>query len=657
MSAGPIRLSPEARTALCPATAARITGGFWATRRRINAEVSVPQGWDRLAEATVVSRPRAAACEGPGDGRAADGPLRGAEDHLWLEAACWQLAEDGGGTALEELAGRVERLVAAARTEEDRRGPSGRIRTEDRRWPTPVPECGPLLPETELYGAVPLLRAAVAHRRATGESTLLDVAQRYADRIGAVFDAGGDMEPVCGPPGIGTALVELYRETGERRHLELAEYLLDRREKDGLDARWLEDRPGAAGASSRRDRVPVREASEVTGHAVDRLRLLTGVADLAAETGDLGLREALVRLWEDMAATKTHVTGGVAARHGGESFGEAYELPPDRAHAETCAAVASIGFSWRMALLTGDARYSDLIERTLFNAFAAGGSLDGERWSAENPLQARGHSGGGPDGAPDGREPRRAPWARGACCPPRAVRLLASLPYYMASGDAEGLQLHQYASGSYTAGGGAVRVGTAYPWEGRIAVVVDKAPEDADWTLSLRIPHWAREYEVTVGGEPLAVRARDGWLRLRRRWRPGEVVVLSLPLSPRRTRAAARIDAVRGCAAIERGPLVYCLEEADQPDGVRLDDLALHPGAPLSAEHRPGLLGGVTVIATRGVRRAVPPRTWWPYTADCGDGKGAPEVPTDPVPVHLTAIPYYAWANRGDGPMRVWIPG
>ncbi|MEU8825595.1 beta-L-arabinofuranosidase domain-containing protein [Streptomyces sp. NPDC048636] len=641
MSAGPIRLSPEAHTALRPATAARITGGFWATRRRINAEVSVPQGWERLAEAAEVDRPR------------------GGEEHLWLEAASWQLAEGGGGgeggrgTAFEELAERVARLVAAARAEEDHRETSGPARPMNRGWPAPVPEDEPSAPGTELTGAVPLLQAAVAHRRATGESALLDMAQRQADRIGALFDAGADMDPVCGPPGIGTALVELYRETGERRHLELAEYLLDRREKDGLDGDPPAERPGRPGAAPSPtpggDRMPVREASEVTGHPVDRLRLLTGVADLAAETGDRGLREALVRLWEDIT-TKTHVTGGVAARDAGESFGDAYELPPDRAYAETCAAVASIGFGWRMALLTGDARYSDLIERTLFNAFAAGISLDGEHWFTVNPLQVRGRPGGTPDG-----RPWRAPWSRGACCPPRAVRLLASLPHYMASGDADGLQLHQYASGSYAAGGGAVRVGTAYPYEGRIAVVVDEAPEDTEWTLSLRIPHWAREYEVTVGGEPQAVRAWDGWLRLRRRWHPGEVVVLTLPLSARRTRPDARIDAVRGCVAIERGPLVYCLEEPDQPDGVRLDDLALHPGAPLTAEHRPRLLGGVTTITTRGVRRAVPSRAWWPYT-DGADPEGGPEEPADPVPVRMTAIPYYAWAHRGDGPMRVWIP-
>ncbi|MCP9211872.1 glycoside hydrolase family 127 protein [Streptomyces sp. NEAU-Y11] len=636
MSAGPIRLSPEARTALRPATAARITGGFWATRRRINAEVSVPQGWEGLAAA------------------AAEQPSPDAEEHLWLEAASWQLAEGGAGTAFQELAERVGRLVGAARAEEERREPSAPVRPVERRWPASVSERAPAVPETELRDAVPLLQAAVAHRRATGESTLLDVAQRSADRIGALFDAGADMEPVCGPPGIGAALVELYRETGERRHLELAEYLLDRRERDGLDTGAREDGPDGPGTdpegARRRDPLPVREASQVTGHAVDRLRLLTGVADLAAETGDRGLREALVRLWEDMAATKTHVTGGVAARDAGESFGDAYELPPDRAYAEICAAVAAIGFGWRMALLTGDAHYSDLIERTLFNAFAAGVSLDGTRWSGVNPLQVRGHD----EGAPAGR-PGRTPWSGAGCCPPRAVRLLASLPHYMVSGDADGLQLHQYASGSYAAGGGAVRVGTAYPWEGRIAVVVDEVPEDTDWTLSLRIPPWAREYEVTVGGTPRTERARDGWLRLRRRWRPGEVVVLSLPLSPRRTRPDARIDAVRGCVAIERGPLVYCLEGADLPEGIRLDDLALHPGAPLDEEHRPGLLGGVTVITTRGLRRAVRSRVWWPYT-DGGDGAEGAEVPTDPVPVHLTGIPYYAWANRADGPMRVWIP-
>ncbi|MFD8339679.1 glycoside hydrolase family 127 protein [Streptomyces solisilvae] len=663
MSAGPIRLSEAAHTALRPATAARITGGFWAARRRVNAEVSVAQGPDRLERAGNLANLRAAAgAEAARSGFRGDFPFQDSDVHKWLEAASWQLADGGEGPAEEELSRQVERLaglVAAAQAEDGYLQTYYQLGPDARRWAEP--HWG-----HELYCAGHLLQAAVAHHRATGRDGLLAVAVRCANLVDATFGPGKD-ETVCGHPEIETALVELYRETGERRYLELAGHLVDRRGRGSLGDGPPEGSPGPRpGAPYWQDHVPVREATAVTGHAVRQLYLLAGAADVAAETGDTGLRDALVRLWEDMAATKTYLTGGVGSRHELESFGDAYELPPDRAYAETCAAVAAIHFGWRMALLTGEARYSDLVERTLFNGFASGVSLDGECWLYVNPLHVR-EDDELRKAATGDQNTHRTPWFRCACCPPNVMRLLASLPHYMASGDAEGLQLHQYASGSYEAGGGAVRVGTGYPWEGRIAVVVDAAPRDADWTLSLRIPHWARTYEATVGGEPVAERAEDGWLRLRRRWRPGETVVLSLPLDPRLTRPDPRVDGVRGCAAIERGPLVYCLERPDQPAGLRLDDIALAPGAALSAEHRPELLGGVTVITSRAQCRPVARDGWWPYRdggvgsrggaggADVGSG-GEADGAEVPEPVRVTAIPYYAWANREPGAMRVWLP-
>ncbi|EFL28981.1 putative cytoplasmic protein [Streptomyces himastatinicus ATCC 53653] len=643
MSVGPIRLSQDAHTALRPPVMARITGGFWAAKRRVNAEVSVPQGPGRLEEAGNLANLRAAAGTAE-EGFTGDFPFQDSDVHKWLEAASWQLAEEHGGPAAEKLAGHVARLAALVSDAQDADGyvqTYYQARPGARRW-------SELHWGHELYCAGHLLQAAVAHRRATGEDGLLDVAVRFADHIDAVFGPDKAVDAVCGHPEIETALVELYRETGERRYLDLAGYFVDRRGQGTLgDSGGTGPRPGAP---YWQDHIPVRDARAVAGHAVRQLYLLAGAADLAAETGDRELRDALVRLWEDMVATKTYLTGGVGSRHDLESFGDAYELPPDRAYAETCAAIASIQFSWRMALLTGDARYSDLIERILFNGFASGVSLDGERWLYVNPLQVR-------DGRTEGRteshgdqEARRTPWFRCACCPPNVMRLLASLPHYMASGDAGGLQLHQYASGVYAAGGGTVRVGTGYPWEGRIAVVVDEAPAEADWTLSLRIPHWADRYEATVGGEAATERAERGWLRLRRRWRPGETVVLTLPLAPRLTRPDPRVDAVRGCAAIEHGPLVYCLEQPDQPAGLRLDGITLDTGTELVAEHRPRLLGGVTVIMARALRRAAPDGGWWPYPGAGGDIGGVGD------PVRVTAIPYYAWANREAGPMRVWIP-
>ncbi|WP_369173296.1 glycoside hydrolase family 127 protein [Streptomyces sp. R28] len=615
MSAGPIRLTADAHTALRPADAARITDGFWAARRRTNAEVSIPQGPGKLEEAGNLANLRAAAQDT--GAFAGDFPFQDSDVHKWLEAASWQLADRPDDA---ELAARIEELTALLALAQ---GADGYLQTyyqvahPDRRWQ----ELGW---GHELYCAGHLIQAAVAHHRATGRRELLDVAERFAVHIDSVFGPDERIDGVCGHPEIETALVELYRETGERRWLDLAGYFVDRRGHGLLDA----DVNPHLGRAYWQDHTPVREATSVAGHAVRQLYLLAGVADLAAETGDAELRATAERLWEVMVARKTYLTGGVGARHEGEAFGEPYELPPDRAYAETCAAIASIQWSWRMALLTGEAKYSDLVERTLYNGFLSGVGLDGDSWLYVNPLQVR----EGYEGANEAdKAARRTPWFRCACCPPNVMRLLASLPHYVASGDADGLQLHQYATGGYEAGGGRVRVARGYPWDGRIAVTVEEAP-DADWTLSLRVPSWCTGFTATAPDGSAPAATGPGWLRLRRRWSPGDTLTLDLDLTARLTRPDPRVDAVRGCVAIERGPLVHCLEGVDQRPGIPFDDLTLPDGAELTVRHEPDLLGGVTVVSADGRRR-----------------EGAAAVP-------LTAVPYYAWANRRQGPMRVWIP-
>lgn len=616
MSAGTVRPTADAHTALRPAVAARITDGFWADRRRTNAEVSIPQGPAKLEEAGNLANLRAAA-EGTGV-FAGDFPFQDSDVHKWLEAASWQLADRPEDT---ELAARVEELTALLAAAQD---PDGYLQTyyqvahPDRRWQ----ELGW---GHELYCAGHLIQAAVAHHRATGRRELLDVAERFAAHIDSVFGPGKRIDGVCGHPEIETALVELYRETGERRLLDLAAYFVDRRGHGLLDP----DVNPHLGRAYWQDHTPVREATSVAGHAVRQLYLLAGVADLAAETGDPELRATAERLWEAMPAGKTYLTGGVGARHEGEAFGEPYELPPDRAYAETCAAIASIQWSWRMALLTGEAKYSDLVERTLYNGFLSGVGLDGDSWLYVNPLQVR----EGYEGANEAdKAARRTPWFRCACCPPNVMRLLASLPHYMASRDAEGLQLHQYATGVYEAGGGRVRVETGYPWVGRVTVTVEEAPEDTDWTLAVRIPSWCTDFTATAPDDASPAVPSPGWLRLRRRWSPGDALTVDLDLSARLTGPDPRVDAVRGCVAIERGPLVHCLEGVDQRPGFPFDELTLPEGARLTARHEPDLLGGVTVVSADGLCR------------------GAADA------VRLTAVPYYAWANRQAGPMRVWIP-
>jgi DUF1680 family protein len=649
LAPGPLRLGERAQVALRPAESARVTGGFWHERRRVNAEVSIPQGPALLDSVGNLHNLRLAAGTASGEYRG-ELPFLDTDVTKWLEAASWQLAETDPKTefAQAEDVDRMIHLLAEAQQDNGYlqsyyQVVKPELRFVELRW------------GHELYCAGHLIQAAVAHHRATGHEDLLTVARRFADHIDETFGPGKPVDGICGHPEIETALVELYRETGEQRYLELAGYFVDRRGHGLLrDGRPMLGDAHAVppGPAYCQDHVPVREAETVTGHVVRQLYLLAGAADVASETGDPELRAAMERLWEAMTTTKTHLTGGLGAHHESEDFGDPYELPNERAYCETCAAVASIQWNWRMALLTGRARYADLIERTLFNGFLSGVSLDGLRWLYVNPLRVRdGYEHHGGDNAV-----RRAPWFTCACCPPNVMRMLASLPHYLASTDADGLQLHQYATGSYgglTDGGRvAVRVDTDYPWQGRIAVTVEKAGP-GEWTLSLRVPQWCEEYTLETGATPAEQVSEGGWLLIRAAWRPGDTVVLNLGMEPRLTEADPRVDAVRGCVAVERGPLVHCLEQVDQPGAPGLDDIVLDPTAGLTVRHRPDLLGGVTTVVGSGRLRARPAgQGWWPYRVARSTST---DTPTD-TPVELTAIPYYAWANREDGSMRVWLP-
>jgi len=635
---GPVRQGPGAKAELAPATV-EVRGGFWETRREVNARTSIPQGPGLLESAGNLRNLGVVAGTAEGEFQGAY-PFVDSDVYKWLEAASWQLAQQApeGDSPLAADVERIVSLVAGAQQ------PDGYLNTwfqllkggeryRDLRW------------GHELYCAGHLIQAAVAHHRATGRGELLDVAVKFADHIDSVFGLPGSGKPidgVDGHPEVETALVELYRETGERRYLDLAGYFVDRFGHGLL-----------GGEAYCQDRVPLREATNVEGHAVRQLYLLAAATDLATETGEAELRATAERLWAAMTTTKTHITGGLGAHHDEEDFGDPYELPNERAYCETCAAIASIQWSWRMALLTGGARYSDLIERTLFNGFLAGVSLDGERWLYVNPLQVRdGHTDPGGD-----QSARRTRWFRCACCPPNAMRLLASLEHYLASSDTGGLQIHQYVTGRYTGdlGGTPVVVSaeTDYPWHGTIALTVEETPADRPWTLSLRIPQWCGAYRIRSGDtvyDQTDAPVTDGWLRLERTWVPGDRVVLELALEPRLTAADPRADAVRGCVAIERGPLVYCLEEVDHPGG-GLDDMVLDTTRPLAVKHRPDLLGGVTTVVAAGHRRHIADAGWWPYRT-----AGTADAPPADAPLELTAIPYYAWANRQDGSMRVWLP-
>jgi DUF1680 family protein len=632
---GPIALSDTSPARLRPASSAAITGGFWQGWRERNARVSIPAGADQLEQAGNLHNLRFAAGQTSGAYRG-DLPFLDSDVHKWLEAVAWQLGDRSGVPAqTDDLTDRLDRIVGLLAAAQE---PDGYLQSYFQVH-TPGVRYADLAWGHELYCAGHLIQAAVALARTTGRDDLLTIARRFADRIDADLGPDGRVA-IDGHPNIETALVELYRQTDEPRYLKLAGCFLDRRGRGLLgDCRF--------GRTYWQDQTPIRQAAVATGHAVRQVYLLAGAVDVYLETGDAELLTAAERVWADMAATKTYLTGGMGSHHEDEAFGDPYELPSERGYCETCAAIGSVMLSWRLLLATGRSRYADLIERTLYNGFLAGVSLDGGAFRYVNPLHVRdGHAGtSGDHGA------RRTPWFRCACCPPNVMRLLASLPHYVCVQRPGELALHQYATGDYGGDDLAVRVRTDYPWAGRIEVELSRCP-DQPATVRLRVPSWCEVFELSVNGRRREIEPADGWLRLEQAWQVGDIVVLELDMPARLTAPHPRMDAIRGCLALERGPLVYCLEQDDQPRTVVLDDLLLEPSAGLTTRARPELLGGVTSILAVARQRATDSRTpadWWSYAAP------RPSSASDTT-VEVTAIPFDAWANRTAGSVRVWLP-
>lgn len=616
--------SPFARLRSLPLGAVSVMGGFWEHRQETNRMVTLRHGYHQLECAGNLANLRLAAGVGEGDYRP---PLFMDSDvYKWLEAAAYDLG-NRPDPQVQAMADELIALLEAAQQDDGYLNSYYQVVAPHRRWVD-------LDHGHEMYCAGHLIEAAVALHRTTGNTRLLGVATRFADHIDSVFGPGKRLG-ACGHPEIELALVELYRETGERRYLHLAQFLVDVRGRGvmGGDRRHF-------GPEYHQDRVPIRQADIVEGHAVRQLYLTAGVTDVYLETGELALLEAMRRLWRDLTRAKTHVIGGYGARYTGEAFGQDYELPADQCYCETCAAIAAMMWNWRMTLATGEPRYADLLERSMYNGFLSGVSLDGRRFFYVNPLQSRG-----------GVE--RPEWYSCACCPPNVMRQIAMIGHYAATASDAGIQFHQYLSArvrTEAAGGArALRLKTRYPWEGLVRVIIEETGGDT-WTLSLRIPAWAEGARYTVGGESAETPAVAGsYAAITRAWRAGDVIELRLPMAPRLTEPNPRVDAIRGSVCIERGPLVYCLEETDQEAGMDLLDARLPLGAPMSATWRGDLLDGVMVVEAEGQVVDVAP---W------GDDlyRPANDKRLASRPARFTAVPYYAWANRGPGAMRVWIP-
>jgi len=586
------------------------------------------------------------------EGRAGKAPHHGlhfsdSDVYKVLEACAWDRLR-GFPVEIEEFVETTSGLIARAQRQDGYmnswfQGQHPELVWKDLRW------------GHELYCAGHLLQAAVASSR-TGGSNLSVAAERLLGHLLGTFsleEGDGRVVGVCGHPEIETALVEFYRLTGDARALQLA--------KRQVELRGRHDVPlPAAGApgdsrfplSYFLHHLPVRQRVAATGHAVRELYLQAGVVDVAVETNDDELLGASEAIWEDLFSTKTYVTGAHGSRHRDESIGDGYELPSDRAYAETCAAIASFQWNWRLLLATGRARYADAMERVFWNTIAGAISRDGTEFFYANTLHLRtGH-----DGADEDSPRHRLPWYECPCCPPNLARLMASIQAYLVTHDTSGLQVHMPFSGTVSTNvpGGSVRLSirSGHPWAGTTEFAVTECRSAENWQLSVRSPEWTgkERTRLTVNGRPFEGSWAGSYLTVNRHWSPGDRLQISNDVPIRVLKPHWRADAVRDCLAVQRGPLVYCLEADDLEGGTIIEDIALDTSKPLGpVDDVPnGLKGYVTVAVLASGARVRGCSA--PLYEDERAEKLEPEV------VPLTFVPYFARSNRPLPAMRVWVP-
>jgi uncharacterized protein len=625
-----ITKSPYAKLRQIPVRAVTIKDGFWGARRETNVTKSIPTMYDLLDANGRMNNFRRLV----GKSNATQiGPVFSDSDvYKWTEAVGFVL-QSGDRPELRSRAERVIDEVVAVQE------PGGYLNTYyvgDRASQRMLPQVQST--GHELYNIGHMLQGAIAYYRATGDQKLLNASLRFVNDFLIPNYGPAPKKPiVSGHPEIEMGLIELYRITGDKRSLDLAGYILQGDPRMGFaEHRTIYMFSG----------TPFTARTKLEGHAVRAMYACCGATDYYMETGDPAYWKTLNTLWQDMTSTKMYVSGGVGSRSDGEAFGDAYELPNFRAYGESCAAIGNMMWNWRMLAVTGDAKFTDVIERALYNGINSGMSLDGTLYCYRNPLAFD----------PSTGDKIRNPWYDVTCCPPNLERTFASLPGYFYSTSSDGIYLHLYDNSELNwrlENGTGLKVAqkTNYPWDGTVNISVAPS-EPADFTFYLRIPGWADRAQVAVNGKALTGVKQGEYLPIHRRWSPGDSIRVDMEMTPQILEANPRVADDTGRVAVQRGPLVYCLEELDQPSGVSLSDVAVDLGkakSPFESEHRSDLLNGVVVLRHTGVAyertgsgNALYPR----YTGQTSK--------TRPVP--LTFIPYYAWANRQATSMQVWTP-
>ena len=623
--------SPYAKLHSVPVRAVTIEEGFWSKRRKTNVESSIPSMRKELEDHGRMDNYRRLVGKSSAPQK---GPYYSDSDiYKWIDSVGWEL-QSGDRPELRSITDSMIREVVAIQE------PSGYLNTyyvEDKVSQRMLPHSQEV--GHELYCLGHMIQGAIAYYRATGDSTLLDAGAKFIDSfVIPSYGPGADKKPIIsGHPEIEMALIELYRTTGRRQYVELAAYILHGDERATIEPRHIVYMYCG---------IPFTSRTKLEGHAVRAMYACCGATDYYLETGDPAYWKTLNTLWEDLSKRQMYITGGVGARSQGEAFGEAYELPNGQAYGESCAAIGNMMWNWRMLAASGEARFTDVIERALYNGINSGMSLDGVTYCYRNPLAFDASTG----------DKIRNPWYDTTCCPPNLERTFSSLPGYFYSTSKDGVYVHLYDNSTLDwhledQTPLKIQQKTKYPWDGEVHLTVSPA-QAIEFTLYLRIPGWARSAKVAVNGKSFSGAQPGQYLAIRRQWKPGDSVSLILPLATEVLAANPRVSENTGRVAIQRGPVVYCMEELDQASGAAVADLSIALGSKakdFQSEYNANLLDGVRLLHHPAAISEIPSAERALYVA--ADSTGAKTRPAE-----LNLIPYYAWANRKPTAMQVWIP-